>query len=166
MIDIKPYQPAEVVPRSVIEEWQQKIRTTVSKSYIPDEVQAFIDSLAAKMPDFGRVGTETFMYSGQTLLLSGMKQFKGEPVDPIESYSIEFPKMQAVDHRSIMIRLYHKKGKQGLIDYVKARLTGTRLARTLKILTVEVFQDYSQRGEYQRMMGEIKSAQKLESEFE
>jgi len=165
MIEVKSYQLAEIVPRTVIDDFRSKIRAGISDKSVPTEVLQFIEALAGKMPDFGRNGIETFCWSGQSLLLAGMKEFNGEPVDPIESYSVEFPKLQAVDHRSTMLRLFHKKGKQGLVDYLKARLSGTRLKSAMHILSVEVFHE-KRSNDYEKMMDEIKASKKFESEVD
>ena len=163
MIEVKPYQLPEVVDREALREWQQSLQGDFEKlsGQIPGEVQIFIDALAAKLPDFGRIRNEKTMFTGYELLLAGMNELNGEAIERTSLYPVEVPFMQSVDNRLTMMRLYLRKGKSGLIDYVKARTKGTEMERLLMILNVHVF--HQEREEFKQVMDGINNAKKLDS---
>ena len=165
MVEVKaPYdfqrwmRESEIVPQHELQAW----RATLKKDNIencPDEVQQFIHAVAAKLDDFGRIGQSESMIDGEDLLLCGMKEVKGEKIYPWVKYPINVPHMVAVDHHAAMYKAFHRKGKQGLIDYVKARLKGTDLERLLDVLSVHVFKE--DRPEFKKVLDDINAAKKL-----
>lgn len=129
----------------------------------PVEVSDFIEAIAAKLPDFGQIGKERVRITGYELLLSGVKEFKSEPVDTYAVYDLPIPRMVACDHVSAMHRIYNRKGKQGLIDFCRNKVNGTELARVLEILDVHVFKQ--ERPEFKKVMTEINAQKKLDSDL-
>lgn len=150
----------EIVPQEVILSWRNNIRK-VGSGECPPEVVDFIESLAEKLDDFIRIRTETVMISGEDLLLGNVKQVGGEPVYPGINYPTPLPYMVAADHRAAMYRIFHRKGKQGLIDFCMAKVQGTELARILQVLNLVVFRQ--ERPEFKKIMDEINASRKLES---
>lgn len=163
MIELKPYTLPEVVDQEALSAWRDSIGDGFGKlsHQVPTEVLQFIDALAAKLPNFGRIRNEKTYYTGYELMLAGMKEIKGEKIEMTTAYPVDVPLMQAVDHRMTMIRLYCRKGKSGLIDYVKARTQGTQMERLLSILHVNVF--HEERAEFKQVMDGIRNAKKLDS---
>lgn len=160
MITVQPYiNMPEVIPPQVLNEWRQKVWSKRPRINCPEEVQAFIEVISEHLDDFAKFREYTIMMPGQDLLLCGMKEWNGEKVFSFASYPMQVPVMQAVDHYSTMMRLYQKKGKQGLIDFVKAKVKATELEYTLNALEVNVF--HNERPEFKQMMSEIEKAPKI-----
>lgn len=153
----------EIIPQAELEAWRNKI-AKVGIDKCPPEVIEFIDALAAKLDDFIRIRTEDVLISGYDLLLGGMKEIRGEPINPWEVYPTPLPYMVAADHRAAMYRIFHRKGKQGLIDFCKVKVKGTELERVLQILNIVVFR--KERPEFKKIMDEISASQKLESNID
>ncbi len=57
--------------------------------------------------------------SGTDVLLAGTKQINGEDVDTEKQYSCKTPLIRDIDHKKRMKRIYNKRGKIGLITYLK-----------------------------------------------
>jgi len=161
MMEVKPYiHLPEVVPHQVLQEWKAKIKLRQPVLHnCPEEVRQFITAIADKLGDFGQFRKYRVMRTGRELLLT-VKEWEGEKIDPFSMYPVSVPVMMAVDYQTTMLRLYHRKGKQGLIDFCKAKVNGTELERALDILNVHVF--HLHRPEYERVMVEIESSKKLE----
>lgn len=155
--------PAPVVPEEVIRNWKDSLDVVLVDD-CPQEVKEFIDAIAAKMPDFGQIGKHMARISGAELLLANMKEINGESVYPHYFYELPVPHMVAVDHHRWMLRAYRRRGKQGLIDYCRARVEGTELQRVLAILEVHVF--HSNRDEYNKVMAEIRASKKLDNKMD
>jgi hypothetical protein len=159
MIDVKKYLPSDVVDQDELAAWRASIKK-VQAEHCPEEVKQFIKALAEKLPDFGQIGKFTTLITGYELQLSGMKYFNGEPINAWEVYQLPVPRMVAVDHETAMHRIYHRQGKQGLINYCKARVKGTELERLLTILNVHVFKQ--ERDEFKKVMEEIAQSKQLD----
>lgn len=134
----------------------------IQEADVPTEVISFINAIASKMPDFGRIRNDSVKMIGKDLLLAGLKEIKGQQIHPWGTYDFDVPVLVAADHRRRMLRLFNRKGKQGLIDYCKAEVKSTDLERVLSILEVSVF--HNERPEFRRVMAQIQSAKKLENE--
>lgn len=153
----------EIIPQAELIAWRNNIGK-VGVDKCPPEVIEFIDALSAKLDDFIRIKTEMINTSGEDLLLGGVKEINGEPVNAWDTYPTVLPFMVAADHRAAMYRIFHRKGKQGLIDFCKVKVRDSELARTLQILNVVVF--HQERPEFQKIMDEINASQKLESKLD
>lgn len=149
----------EVVDRVFLNTWREGIKERTDNA--PPEVTEFIEAIAEKMSDFARNGEYQEVFSGDDLKLSGQYVWGGIPVYSAFKYKIAVPVMVAVDHRKWMYRIFRKRGKQGLIDYCRAQVKGTDLARTLYILDVAVFKQ--ERAEFRKVMDDIKASQKIDS---
>jgi hypothetical protein len=162
MIETKRYMPDDVVDQTHLKIWRQQLKEVVHNKAenCPLEVRQFIDAVADKLPAFGQIRKDTTMISGYELQLCGMKEFNGERINVWEVYELPVPHMIAVDHYSAMHRLFHKKGKQGLIDYCRARVKGTELEKLLNVLNVHVFKE--EREEFKKVMEEINRSRQLE----
>lgn len=158
MMDVQPYKLPEVIDREALREWQNSL-PPVDDRLVPKEVRDFIDALAAKLPDFGCIRRETKLYTGYELMLAGMKDFAGEKIELWQSYPVEVPYLMAINNRHTMLRLFKKKGKQGLIDYCRARVKGSELERLLYVLNVHVF--HEDRPEYRAIMEGIRQAKQI-----
>jgi hypothetical protein len=150
----------QIVPPEDLAEWRRNIRK-VGFGECPPEVVDFIEVLADKLDDFIRIRTEQVMVSGEDLLLGNVKEVRGEPVYAGINYPTPLPYMVAADHRAAMYRIFHRKGKQGLIDFCKAKVHGTELERILQVLNIIIFKE--ERPEFRKMMDEIEAAPKIES---
>lgn len=164
MIEMESYAKKlpTIVPPADLQAWRNKIKK-VAIERCPEEVSGFIEALADKLDDFIRVKSEMVMISGEDLLLGGMSTVNGEQIYPFAMYPTPLPVMLAADHRAAMYRIYHRKGKQGLIDFCRNKVRGSELERTLQILNVHVFK--TERAEFRKVMEQINTAKKLESDF-
>lgn len=158
MIDMPRLQLPEIVPQEDLIAWRASLPKRMTDN-CPIEVREFIDALANKLPDFEQFQKESVPISGHELLLCGMKQMDGETIRPSTFYELPFPRMMAVDHRNTMHRIFSKKGKQGLIDFVRAKVEGSAIAPLLEILNVNVFK--IERPEFQRVMEDIIRSPKI-----
>lgn len=154
----------EVVPHQEVITFQKSIRRSEPATLAPAEVEQFISALAEKLGDFGQIRKDKTGISGRDLLLCNMKELKGEVIDPWCVYQIDVPYMVAVDNYTSMMRIFRRKGKQGLIDYCKARVNKTALAGTLDILNVHVF--HQARPEFQQVLNNIQASKKIDIQFE
>lgn len=162
MIVLKQYEHPDVVDFEELERFKVKVREQKFEQ-IPQEVLQFVEAINNKLGDFAQFGRERMPISGKELLLCGITEWFGEQVDKFSLYFITVPKMMAVDYRTTMIRLYRRKGKQGLIDFCKVKVKDTDLEQVLDILNVHVF--HEERPEFKRILQEIESAKKLEPSF-
>ncbi len=158
MMEVAVMTLPEVVDINYVRDWQRAIKQVLDKD-CPIEVEQFIDAVAVKLGDFAQYGREHEFIKGSELLLCGLTEWEGEQIFSFANYPLHVPKMQAVDHRKAMSRLFKKKGKQGLIDYVKARIKGTPLQQLLEVLNVHVF--HQERPEFVKVMDEINAAEKI-----
>ncbi len=147
----------ELIPREVLEAWRFQLERPDTTN-VPPEVKQFIEALAAKLEDFGRIGEHEEHVDGRDLLLC-MKEFNGEAIDPDALYPIKIPHLVALDHNAAMHRSFHKRGKQGLVDYCKARVKGTELERLLTVLNVQVFKQESE--QFKTILNDISHAPKV-----
>ncbi len=140
-------------------DWADQYRKTM-----PPEVFDFINELAEKLGDFGQIRKFDTMIPGSQLLLCGMKEIKGERIHRDVLYPTPVPHMIAVDHRMAMSRIYQRKGKAGLIAWVKFKVASTELAQWMNILTEHVFHEESPA--FQKILSEIRASKKIESGVE
>jgi hypothetical protein len=163
MVEVKKFMPPDVVDRDELLAWRAGIKKEVAEN-CPDEVRQFIEALAAKLPDFGQIGKFHSSMSGKDLLLSGMKEFNGERIDPWTLYHLPVPRMVAMDHEKNMHRIFRRQGKQGLINYCKANVKGTELQKVLDVLNVHVFKQ--ERAEFLKVMSEINHSKQLDAKLD
>lgn len=154
MMTVLPYiQLPEVVPQQDIMDLKKKAR---SKNYgCPPEVTAFIIGLADALGDFAPFQRNVVMMKGSELLLTGIKEIKGERVMDFTSYPLEVPVLQYVDHYSTLQRQYIRYGKQGLIDFCKNKVKGTMLETVLEKMNVYVFHEHSP--QFNQALAEMKT---------
>jgi hypothetical protein len=57
--------------------------------------------------------------SGEDAILSGNLEINGEPTDPEKDYILNSILQRDVDHKSRMKKIFNKRGKVGLITYLK-----------------------------------------------
>lgn len=164
MIEAEPYKLRDVVPPEEVRAWKDRIRKLQPRTQCPAEVEQFISAMADKLGDFGQIRKFEAKISGYELLLCNLKELNGQTVFASGVYPIAVPHMIAVDNYSSMLRIYRRKGKQGLIDYCKAKVKATELERVLEILNVNVF--HIDRPEFVATMQRIHEAKKLELQFE
>lgn len=153
-------QLPQIVDQAELKRWRQSIKKGFTVQ-TPAEVKLFINTMAFILPDFARYSQESQLISGRDLQLCGHDQWEGEKIDPWTMYELIVPKLQAVDHHVAMCKMYHRKGRQGLIDYCKARVIPSELRKVLKTMDEEVFNLRSP--EFTRKMEEIRAIKKDES---
>lgn len=156
------YMLPEVVDQDELRAWRKGLKKSEAKD-CPNEVRQFIAAVAEKLPDFGQIRKDKTMITGYELQLAGMKEFQGEQINAWEVYELPVPYMIAVDHHTAMHRIFHRKGKQGLIDYCTARVKGTELEKLLNILNVHVFKE--ERAEFKKVMEDITRSKRLEMQL-
>jgi hypothetical protein len=161
MIHFTPITLPEIVPQKDLLDWRKSLRTTEANSS-PAEVKEFIEALAAKLPDYGRIGQDMVPFTGHELRLAGIKELGGERIIDFGVYKIAVPRLAATDQALTMYRIYQRKGKKGLIDYCKAKVQGTELERLLYILNVHVF--HIESVEFRDIMDRIHNSKKLLSD--
>lgn len=160
MIGVHRVKLPQIVPPEELASWRANIRKE-GFGECPTEVVDFIEALAEKLDDFIRIRMENVMISGEDLLLGNVREVAGEPVYAGINYPTPLPYMVAADHRAAMYRIFRRKGKQGLIDFCKAKVQGTELERILAVLNMVVFKQ--ERPEFQKMMKAINASPKVES---
>lgn len=163
MVEIKKYLPAEVIPQQDLQAWRSQITRSEAPA-CPPEVREFITAMAAKLPDFGRTGEFTTLISGRDLILSGLKTWKGEQIFSFAKYPLQVPYMHAQDHEAGMHRIFARQGKQGIINYCKARVKDTEFQKILAVLTVHVFKQ--ERPEFTQLMADIEAGKKIDSKLD
>lgn len=159
MIQLQPYTLPEVVDREHLRQWRNALPRKVATG-VPHEVLAFINTIAYLLGDFAKYKTEKQYMRGADLLLCGVEEWNGETINTWTAYEIEVPVLQAVDHHAAMLRIFARKGKQGLIDYCRARVKSSQLKRVLETLEVEVF--HFERPEFKAVMDAIQTSKQLE----
>lgn len=158
MMTVTPYITLpDIVPQAELNKWKQKNRQFWMQASAPPEVKEFIEALADKLGDFAQFRSYQVYWSGRAL---GLNQYDGQPIDPNAVYPVQVPVMQAVDYCTTMMRIYKKRGKQGLIDFCKAKVQGSELERALEILTVHVF--HQERPEFRDMIERISKSKNME----
>jgi hypothetical protein len=158
MIVLEKYRLPEVVDRSEVERF--KLKSSDNYLNVPIEVIQFIEAIDKKLGDFSQYGRERVHITGKDLLMCGMTEWYGERVDIFCCYWLNVPKMLVVDYKATMHRLFKRKGKQGLIDFCKAKVKETELEQVLEILSVQVFKQ--ERPEFKRMLQQIEASKKIE----
>lgn len=148
----------EIVPQHELQAWKAKMRERSQNYTAPVEVRTFIVSMANKLGDFAPFRQTQVLWRGRDL---AMNEFAGEKINQFDLYPVKVPVLQAVDHYTTMMLIYKKRGKQGLIDFCKAKVKGSELERVLNILTVHVF--HEERPEFKQVLREIDNAKKLEA---
>lgn len=139
MMTVTPLQLPEIVPREEVEAW--KASNPLPKGPVPEKVREFIEGLDAALPEFQQYQQEQWMISGRELQLCGLTTWGKETIDPWGMYRVNVPKMKLVLRKNTMTTIYLRKGKQGLIDYVKVQLKGHSLERILHHLHVNIFNE-------------------------
>jgi hypothetical protein len=152
MIEAKPYLILDNAVDRAHQAWKASLKK-VNVDDCPLEVKQFIEAMDRQLDPFGQIGKFRTQITGYELLLSGMKELNGEPIQRWETYPLDVPRTVAVDHSTAMHRIYHRQGKQGLINYVRARVKGRALASVLEILTVVIFKQ--ERPEFKAIMAQI-----------
>jgi len=157
MITPSIFHMPEVIPAGALEEWRSSLPSL--KGSVPERVLEFINGVSSMLPAFREYQKEHDYITGRELLLCGMTEWDGVTIVPAKIYSLPVPKMQAVDERSTMFRIFRKRGKQGLIDYVKFQFNGYTQKKLLRHLHVEIFneQDPAASQEFTELMAQITS---------
>jgi hypothetical protein len=148
------FKMPEVVDQQVVRDWRGSIKRIEDKN-CPEEVTAFINTIAYLLGDFAQYKVEKQLIKGFDLILCGNRVWNSQTIDPWTAYEIKVPVLQAVDHYAAMHLIFKRKGKQGLIDYCRARVKDTEIERVLQVLNVEVF--HIERPEFKYVMDQIKS---------
>lgn len=147
--------PADIIPREDLLSWRNSLKSEVSPD-CPLPVKQFIEAVASKLPEFSRIREEKTMITGYELRLANFHEYKGEVILDSCLYELPVPYMIAVDHRGAMHRIFRRKGRQGLVDYCRAHVDSTELARLIKIMDVHVFNRESEA--FTELMTEIKKS--------
>jgi hypothetical protein len=161
MMHANPILLPEIVPQQELIDWRNALRREITYS-CPAEVREFIEALANKLPDYGRVGQDFVPFTGSELRLANITELGGEKVVDFGVYKVAVPRLAATDEALSMYRIYKRKGRVGLIDYCKAKVKGTELERLLYVLNVHVF--HRERPEFREAMDAIYNAKKLVNE--
>lgn len=132
MIIAEPLVMKEVVDRTELDRWKNSLRK--SGADCPKPVLDFIYGTAPNLREFERYKVEIGKISGRELLLCGIKEWNGAAIDFWSLYDLPVPVMQATNHVRSMIKIYNRKGRQGLVDYCKARVKPGQLGTLMKIM--------------------------------
>lgn len=57
--------------------------------------------------------------SGEDVIQANTKEIDGKPVDPKGTYTMRLPVKREIDHKGRMKKIYKKRGKVGLITYLR-----------------------------------------------
>lgn len=149
MLAPEPYlPPTDEEAQQELQAWLKGHRDRAGQ--LPSEVEEFIDAVANKLPPYERYGEEMVMITGRELLLCDQKEINGKPIKRWGVYPIMVPRLQAVDHYSVMRRSYLRRGKQGLRRYCECHIKGPDLQKLLRILDTYVFKE--ERPEFKRLI--------------
>lgn len=88
-------------------------------------VLAFTDVL----PDYKSVRSELVYFTGRELRLTGVKDYKGEPLQNDAAYGIEIPVLQPMNHKKNLRAAWLKGGLQGIYNYLEPYLGQDQLKR-------------------------------------
>lgn len=154
MIEVKKYLPKEVVPQDELKAWRDSVRKSTTNC--PDQVERFIAAVAEQLPAFGRIKNFTTKITGYELKLAGMKEFNGETIYDAFLYDLPVPHMVAVDHYSSMNRAYNRRGRQGIVAYIRSHADPDAVDKLLYILDSVVLGNESEA--FRKEMKAIKKA--------
>lgn len=96
----------------------------------PIDINKHIRELAVELPYFEFIRMDHSWMLGAYLKLTGVKDFKGEPIEDLELYQIEVPvlkKLTTEHHEQSMRTAYLIKGLPGLYEYLSRYLTTAQL---------------------------------------
>ena len=78
-----------------------------------------ISDISKKLPSTLYNSIYKVKCSGSDALLSGQTKIDGLPINPKGSYVMNNTLQREIDHKSRMKRIYKKRGKIGLMTYLK-----------------------------------------------
>lgn len=110
------------------------------------DIDRFVREIAAKLPEEReQVGKEKTYIMGRELKLTGVKEFRGEPIEDDVAYELEVPifkgkfepdhtgalrpAIRTTDHEQELRRAYLAKGLPGIYAYLKPYLSEESLQR-------------------------------------
>ena len=67
--------------------------------------------------------------SGEDVILAGTDEIEGKKIDPKKDYILNSILQRGVDHKSRMKKIYNKRGKIGLITYLKPYVIKEKFGR-------------------------------------
>lgn len=90
-------------------------------------ITRLIELLTPRLPLYKVVGEDVTYFTGSELLLTGVKDFKGEPLERDKAYGISMPRIQLYNHAHKMRLAWLAHGLTGVYDYLAPFLSEASL---------------------------------------
>lgn len=91
-----------------------------------------IENLVPRLPAFKQVGMDPCLFTGHELLLAGVREFEGQPIDPYSTYNMPMPRIKYHRHERMIRREWRYRGMQGVYEYLAPFLTPESLDKLKK----------------------------------
>lgn len=144
----------DVIDREELRAWKENMDTKSLARNCPKELIQFINAIDNELPAFGQIGKESVSITGYELHLANIHHLNGEKIFRGFLYELPVPKMVAVNHKASMIRLWNKKGRSGIEQYLRAHVRAERIDHVLAVLRTEVY--HEERPEFIKVMEQMR----------
>lgn len=81
-------------------------------------ITRLIELITPRLPLYKVVGQDITYFTGSELMLTGVKDFKGEPLERDKAYSITMPRIHLYNHEHKMRIAWLAGGLQGVYEYL------------------------------------------------
>ena len=88
------------------------------KRHLDPHLSEKLVELASMLPYENYVSTTRERIKGSDLLLTGVKEVEGKPIDKEKTYLIHNPLLQEKNHKRRLFRAYRKSGFEGVEKYL------------------------------------------------
>lgn len=88
------------------------------KRHLDPHLTEKLVELACMLPHESYVSTTRERMKGSELLLTGVKEVEGKPIEKEKTYLIHNPLLQEKNHKRRLIRAYRKSGFEGVERYL------------------------------------------------
>ena len=86
-----------------------------------------LKTIATKLPDRKIIRYDQTWISGKDLLLTGVKEYKGEKIDPKRSYMMQVPVYRMINQEHKLRLAWLANGLQGVYNYLEPWIGEERL---------------------------------------
>ena len=90
-------------------------------------ITRLIELLTPRLPLYKVVGNDVTYFTGSELMLTGIKEFHGEPLERDKAYSINMPRIYYHNHEHKMRQAWLASGLTGVFDYLAPFLSEASL---------------------------------------
>lgn len=86
---------------------------------IPPNIKKAISRFNELLPKRAYAVADTCLVDGSDVILAGTERIKGKEVDPQKQYMMSIPRYHHIDHARRLQRVFRRKGKPGIYEYLK-----------------------------------------------